>query len=132
MKKNLLSSLVLVALALLLLSCGGNNTQEFTQTQNEITATFSIAPASPTVMEPVTLLLSLTVAKGQAIVGAQVAYNLTMPGMTMPPNQLQAMDEGNGLYTADATFTMSGDWRAEVTVDYGGELTIFNFDFSVK
>ena len=122
MKKNLLSSLVLVALALLLLSCGGNNTQEFTQMQNEITATFSIAPAS----------LSLTVAKGQAIVGAQVAYNLTMPGMTMPPNQLQAMDEGNGLYTADATFTMSGDWRAEVTVDYGGELTIFNFDFSVK
>ena len=132
MKKNFLSSLVLVTLAFYLFGCSNNDTQEFTQTQNGITAAFSMAPASPVMMEPVMLSLELTDVNGQTIEGAQITYDLTMPGMTMPPNQPQASDEGNGLYNAEATFTMSGDWRAKAIVTYNGEMTTFTFDFSVK
>ena len=132
MGKDFLSSLVLVVLIFFLFGCGQAETQEFTQTQNGITADFSMSPASPTMMEPVTLSLSLTDINGQALEGEQVSYDLTMPGMTMPPNQLQASDHGQGLYLADATFTMSGNWRAEANVTYNGETTIISFDFSVK
>jgi hypothetical protein len=83
-------------------------------------------------MDPVTLSLTLTDPNGQAIEGAQVAYDLTMPGMAMPPNQPQASDKGNGLYETGTTFSMSGDWRAEATVAYNGKTTTFTFDFSIK
>ncbi len=83
-------------------------------------------------MKPVTLSLTLTDSKGNAIEGADVAYDLTMPGMTMPPNHPQATDKGKGLYQVDTTFTMSGDWHAEAAVTYKGVTTPFTFDFSVQ
>ena len=83
-------------------------------------------------MEPVTLSLSLTDLNGQAIESAQVAFDLTMPGMSMPPNQPQASDKGGGLYIAESTFTMSGDWRAQAAVILNGETTTFIFDFAIK
>jgi hypothetical protein len=132
MKKSLLSLLTLVALTFSLSGCGQTTTQDFTQTQNGITAVFSMTPNSPVMMKPVTLSLTLTDSKGNAIKGADVAYDLTMPGMTMPPNQPQATDKGKGVYQADATFTMSGDWHAEAAVTYKGVTTPFTFDFSVK
>ncbi len=133
MKKNTtLGLFVLIFVIFSLLGCAQKDTPAFTQTQDGITATFSISPASPVAMEPVTLSLSLTDANGQAIEGAQVAYDLTMPGMSMPPNQPQATDQGQGLYLADATLTMSGDWRAAAAVTYNGQTTTFNFDFPAK
>lgn len=131
-KEPFLSSLVWVALAFFLFGCVQTKTSEFTQTQNGITAVFSMSPDSPTMMEPVTLSLALTDTNGQVIEDAQVTYDLTMPGMTMPPNQPHASDEGNGLYKAGATFTMTGDWRAEATVDFSGETITYIFDFSIK
>jgi hypothetical protein len=132
MKKNILILLVLVAMAFYCSGCQQKEPQEFTQTQGGITATFTMKPASPGMMEPVRLSLSLTDASGQAIESAQVAYDLTMPGMSMPPNRPQASNEGNGLYVAETTFTMSGDWRAEATVTYNAETTTFTFDFLIK
>jgi hypothetical protein len=132
MKKYLFSLFVLAILIFPLSGCGQATTNEFTQTRGGITAVLSMTPDVPAMMEPVLLSLKLTDAKGKSIEGAQVAYDLTMPGMTMPPNQPQASDKGNGLYEEQTTFTMSGDWRAEVTVTYNGETTLFTFDFSVK
>jgi len=132
MKQNLFSALVWVTLAFFILGCSQTKTSEFTQTRNGITAIFSMLPDSPTMMEPVSLSLVLTDIDGQAIEGAQVTYNLFMPGMTMPPNQPQASDNGDGLYKASAIFTMAGDWRAEATVDSGGETMTFTFNFAIK
>lgn len=106
--------------------------QEFTQAHNGITAVFSMLPDSPAAMEPVTLSLKLADVSGKAIEGAQVAYNLTMPGMTMLPNQPQATSKEGGFYQADTAFTMSGNWRVEATVTYNGETSLFDFDFPVK
>ncbi|MCB2178284.1 FixH family protein [bacterium] len=131
MNKILCNLLILVTSSFFLFGCGQTPTQDFTQTQNGITANFSMSPASPKMMEPVALSLILTDGNGQKIEGAQVLYDLTMPSMKMPPNQPQAQDVGNGLYDAQATFTMAGDWRAEATVTYDGEKTTFAFDFSI-
>jgi hypothetical protein len=132
LKKNFLSSLIWVALGFSLFSCVQTKTSEYTQTQNGITAVFSMSPETPTMMESVTLSLALTDISGQVIEGAQVTYDLTMPGMTMPPNQPQASEKGNGFYKANTTFTMAGDWRAEIAVDYGGETITFTFNFTIK
>jgi hypothetical protein len=132
MKKIFLSLLALVILTFILTGCGQTAIPEFTQTQNSITAVFSMSPDLPAAMVPVTLSLKLTDASGKAIEGAQVAYDLTMPGMTMPPNQPQTTDKGRGVYQADAAFTMSGDWRVEAAVTYNSEIIPFTFDFSVK
>jgi hypothetical protein len=132
MKKKLLMLLALVALMFYASGCQGQEPQEFTQSQNGITAAFTMEPASPGVMEPVTLSLSLTDASSQAIESAQVAYDLTMPGMRMPPNQPQATYQGGGLYIAETTFSMSGDWRAQAAVTLNSGTTTFTFDFSIK
>jgi nitrogen fixation protein FixH len=133
MKQNTTLRLLVPIIAIFsLFGCGQKDFQTFTKTQDGITATFSISPASPVAMESVTLSLSLTDANGKVIEGAQVAYDLTMPGMTMPPNQPQVTAQGEGEFLADAILTMSGDWRAEVTVAYDGKTTTFSFDFSVK
>ena len=132
MKKIFLSPLALIILTFILAGCGQATIPEFTQTQNGITAVFSMSPDLPAAMEPVTLSLKLTDASRKAIEGAQVAYDLTMPGMTMPPNQPQATDKGGGVYQVNTAFSMSGDWRAKATITYNGETIPFTFDFSVK
>jgi hypothetical protein len=132
MKRITLRLIPLVIALLLLSGCTGETNQEFSQTQNEITAEFHMSPASPVAMEPVTFSLNLSDPSGQAIEGAQVSYDLTMPGMMMPPNQPTAAAEGGGLYTSNAIFTMSGAWKVEAIVTYEGGTTIFPFEFSVK
>lgn len=132
MKKFAARVLVGALLALALGSCQGNSSQSYTQNKDGIVALFQLAPSSPVMMEPVSLSLSLTGSGGEPIEEAQVSYDLTMPGMTMPPNKPQARDEGRGVYMADATFTMAGEWRAQAVVIYGGETTTFTFDFSVQ
>jgi nitrogen fixation protein FixH len=133
--RRLLLILLTMVLFLLVFACQYQRqhaAQEFTQAQNGITAVFSMSPDSPTAMESVTLLLKLTDVSGKAIESAQVAYDLTMPGMTMPPNQPQVTDKGGGVYQADTTFTMSGNWHVEAAVTYNGTTTPFTFDFSVQ
>jgi hypothetical protein len=132
MKKYIFSLFVLAILIFLLFGCGQATTNEFTQTRSGITAVFSMSPDAPATMEPVRLVLTLTDANDKAIDGSLVTYDLTMPGMSMPPNRPQATGKGKGLYEAQTIFTMSGDWRAEVTVTYKDEMIPFTFDFSVK
>jgi hypothetical protein len=132
MKKFAARVLVGALLALALGSCQGDSSQSYTQNKDGIVALFQLSPSSPVMMEPVSLSLSLTGSGGEPIEEAQVSYDLTMPGMTMPPNKPQARYEGRGVYMADATFTMAGEWRAQAVVIYGGETTTFTFDFSVQ
>ena len=124
--------IVVCMLTLFLAGCGKSTPKEFSQTNGGLTASLSIAPYPPVVMEPATLRLTLTDAAGQMIDGARIAYDLTMPGMAMPPNQPQASGQGDGRYHADAIFTMSGKWRVQATVTHNGKEAVFTFDFSVK
>jgi hypothetical protein len=124
--------ILMVFLPLLIISCGQKNKNTFSQIKGGINANFSISPASPTAMEPAVLSLTLKDQKGNPIKGADVQYNLTMPGMMMPSNQPQATEASGGQYHSDAIFTMSGDWQVEALVKYGSEQTNFTFNLPVK
>jgi hypothetical protein len=131
-KKIKFSLILLIFLAMFAASCGQKNTSDFSQTENGIQANLNISPSSPVAMEMTKMMLTLIDGKGQPIEGADVQYNLVMPGMMMAPNQPQASEESGGRYRADAMFTMAGDWRVEVSVQTDNRETTFNFDFPVK
>jgi hypothetical protein len=64
---------------------------------------------------------------------ASVRYDLTMPGMTMPPNQPQANEKDKGVYETKAIFTMAGNWRCRAEVEVPGSVSLeFAFDFDAK
>jgi hypothetical protein len=130
--KKIIETTTLAVFFIGLVGCAQTSAGESSQTQNGITAVFSMSPISPMMMEPTTLSLTLYNADGLTVEGAQVSIDLSMPAMAMPANQQQASDQGQGLYLAEAIFTMSGEWHAQVTVEQSGETTIFDFDFSVK
>jgi hypothetical protein len=64
---------------------------------------------------PATLTLTLRDAAGAGVAGATVRVegHMTHPGMT--PILTTAADRAGGLYHADVTFTMAGDWVLLVT-----------------
>lgn len=136
MNQNRGKSLALLVLALLLVvfirQSKEKTAAEATDTRDGVTAVFSTTPASPKAMEPVTASLTLTDANGRALEGATMTFDLTMPGMIMPPNQPEAVEKSPGLYSVDTTFTMSGNWRAAAIITRNDQTTLFNFDFRVK
>jgi hypothetical protein len=130
--KRVLSVLAVIVLGALLSSCGKSASKEFTQTSDGVTAVLDISPFPPQVMEPATLLLTLTGDPGQSLDNVPVLFDLSMPGMKMPANQPVPTSEGNGVYSCDAVFTMSGDWQIEIKVGQSGEIAVFDFDISIK
>lgn len=69
---------------------------------------------------------------GKPVKGAKIKASLNMKGMdhgTMPV----AVDEmGNGKYTGLANLSMDGKWVIDIDVDYKGEKTTIEKEFSVK
>ena len=130
--KNKRTRLFLLFLFVMLTACTQSNIGALTQTNNDITGTLNFDPDPVEVMTPVTLSLQLADSSGKAIDGAQVSYDLTMPAMPMAPNQPQASLQGNGVYIAETTFSMSGDWQAAVTIEKDGQTSTLTFDFKVK
>jgi nitrogen fixation protein FixH len=124
--------LIFIALILLLAACGGQPSSEPTQTANGITATLALAPDPPVPMGTTTLTLTLKDADGQPLTAADVALDLTMPAMAMPINRPTATETADGVYEAEAIFTMVGAWRIQVDVTYGGASATFTFDLKTK
>ena len=135
MKKIIVFALFVI-LMLSMLGCRSTGSQSsaetLTQLSGDMTATLSFNPDPPVMMSPVEMTLMLTDSAGEAVDGAQVSYDLTMPAMPMPPNQPEASGQGNGEYQTEATFTMGGEWQADVEVVVNGETVNFTFDFKVQ
>ena len=126
--------ILLTSIVLMLAGCSRSQPTgtPITKTDGEVTAVFSLSPAAPIVMNPTVLTLMLQDADGQPITGADVAFDLTMPGMAMPPNNAQAVDDGSGSYDAEVTFTMAGDWQIQADVTYPGSSAQFTFDLTIE
>ena len=135
MKKWAFLSLLAI-ISLFMAGCNGTSGQSaigtLTQTNGNLTAELSFSPDPPGMMSAVEMTLTLTDSSGSPVEGAMVSYDLTMPAMRMPANQPEATDQGNGVYLAEATLTMGGDWQAAATVTVNGETVNFTFDFKVK
>ena len=130
--KEKLYFLLVLSLTFSWVGCSRHSPGEFTQTSGSLVAIMSLDPYPPTSMTPALLSLTLTDKDGRPVENAQVSYDLTMPAMTMPPNQPVATSQGQGLYTGQAMFTMPGDWQVQAIVIYRGEKIIFTFDIQVK
>lgn len=122
-----------LALALVLAGCGdATPNTERSRTMDGLTAVLAVEPASPRAMQPVVLELTLRGERGEAVEGAGVQFDLTMPGMTMPKDSLAAVADGLSAYRAQTLFSMSGDWRIEARVTSPRGTTAFSYDIKVK
>ena len=126
--------ILLASATLLLFGCSQPKATQtpITQTNGGVTAVLTLSPSAPTVMAPAALTLTLQDNSGQPITGASVAFDLTMPGMAMPPNNAQASSDGSGAYVAEVTFTMAGDWQIQADVTYPGGNVVLLFDLTIE
>jgi hypothetical protein len=129
---NTLRLLLLALFILPLIGCRQTAPGEFSRTYAGLTADLTIDPNPPIAMEPALFLLVLSDKEGDPVEGVQISYDLTMPAMTMPPNQPQASDDGDGVYRTEAIFTMSGSWEVRAIVIYNSEEITFTYNILVK
>jgi hypothetical protein len=92
-----------------------------TQKVGDLNVTVALSPYPPVGFQPGTFDVTLTDQAGKPVTDATVTLDLTMPGMYMPPNALQAQSAESGVYHADGRFTMRGLWRIEVIIERGGQ-----------
>ena len=70
---------------------------------------------------------------GEMIKDAELALDLTMPFMPMPPNNPKALWQDNA-YRGTAIFTMAGAWQVNVEVNHsesGTEKIIFDIEMVI-
>jgi hypothetical protein len=131
-----IGSLVLTVLVSLALSACGASVSPTpyaeTRAAGSLSAMLHILPYPPVPMEETELELTLRDATGLALSGASVHFDLTMPGMEMPPNHPEATEAGDGLYLAQAIFTMAGEWQILVEVSRPGGSEEFVFPLRTK
>jgi hypothetical protein len=110
-----------------------DNPLVFEQSSHEFTAQLTIPQNPVPVMQETLLTLVLHDAEERPVHNASVRYDLTMPGMTMPPNHPQANEKENGVYETNAIFTMAGNWRCRAEVEASDSISLeFTFDFEAK
>jgi nitrogen fixation protein FixH len=125
--------LMLAVLSLIAAACTGSPADSARlQMQGGVSASLTLRPDPPSVMQSAELELSLHDAKGEPVTGAQVQFDLTMPAMEMPENRVDAVEAEAGSYVAKTLFTMSGEWQIEASVLSAGESTSFIFNVSLK
>ena len=116
---------------LTLTGCSVNSSNALTSQNNGISATLSLEPSSPVAMENTTFTVKL-MKDNQPVKGAEVFLNLTMPGMKMPQNRINALENEPGSYSGNTLLTMAGDWHLQANVAYNKEDYIFDFDFKAR
>lgn len=131
MKKQFCAFLLAIAVTLIgggALSASG----ALSQSKGGLTAVLDISPQPLFVMEPVSLLLTLSDDSGHPVTGAEITYDLTMPEMPMPLNRPAASEKAQGQYLSRAIFTMAGKWHINITVNINGKKSVFIFTTSVN
>ena len=139
MVKRVFLLAALLILCLIAAGCGKSKDKSagkplvLEQANNGYTAQLTLSKDPVPVMKETDLTLTLRDAAGQPVASPAVTFDLTMPGMTMPPNKPEATQKDNNVYEAKAIFTMAGDWRclAAVQLPDGSSLE-FTFDFAAK
>ena len=133
MRNIRLGFLLIVSLTLstlLLPGCaqgGKSPSQSIVATAENLSAQFSVVPDPPIPMREAVLELTLHDTAGRPVEDAIISMELTMPAMRMPLNQPSVEYKGSGVYSANALFTMAGEWQVRVEVDASGQVHEFVF-----
>jgi hypothetical protein len=92
-----------------------------TQKVGNLNVTLALSPYPPASFQNGNFDITLIDDKGQPITNAKITFDLTMPGMWMPPSKPEAQNIGNGKYHATAFWTMRSLWRIEAIITRGNE-----------
>lgn len=106
---------LLLAGALFLAGCAGSNAQAEPATPRQATIDLVTNP-DPARVGNVELRFTVTDSQGQPLTAADFdvfADHTDMSGMTMHG---KATEQGNGLYSITANFSMAGNWKLSVGV----------------
>ena len=98
------------------------------QQVGNLKVSIALSPYPPVGFQKSGFDVTLTDEQGQPITDATISLDLTMPGMWMPPNKLEAQHTGTGRYHTTGMFTMRDQWRIEVVIQRGGEKQSAFFD----
>jgi len=96
----------------------------------DLTVQPTLSPMPPT--KESTLEATITDARGKPVTKANVVFDLSMPGMTMGEQRVKARSQGDGRYTAQGNFSMSGTWSIQVRVVHGGKRKLAEFTVEAK
>jgi hypothetical protein len=122
-----------LSLALIAVGCAQQATTEsLTQAVGSLRATLELRPWPPRPMEKVTLELTLRDSDDHPIESAEVSFDLSMPGCTMPHDFPRIIEQGQGVYQAQTLLTMSGAWRLDADVVVDGTSETLTFFFATK
>jgi hypothetical protein len=108
----------------------GTKLPDNTASQNleNLNVALALSPYPPVGFEQTNFDITLMDEKGQPVTDALITLDLTMPGMWMPPNALDAKHTEQGIYQTPGRFTMRGLWRIEVIVQRDGKKLSAFFD----
>ena len=122
-----------VALALALLLAGGCRRAETTDQAPDVQLTLSPDPDT-LVVGPLRLDVTLRDASGAPIDGAtDVSLRGDMSHAGMEPVLATSAGQGNGIYRADFTWTMAGDWIVTVEATLpDGRLKVTQFEYAIQ
>lgn len=81
-------------------------------------------------MKPVKFILKLS-KQDKPLEKATVSFDLTMPSMYMPKNEVKLKESSKGTYEGEAMFTMSGDWRINTSIMKDNKKEMLYFDVKV-
>lgn len=101
------------------------------QKVGDMVVVFTVSPYPATMRQPTEFSVTLKDASGKAINDANIALDLTMPEMWMPPNKPALNFVADGKYSATGQFTMRGWWRVEVIITRGGQTQSAFFDLGL-
>lgn len=90
-----------------------------------------LVPEKPRPMEEATFAVRVQTRMGEAVTGAAVEVDLSMPSHRMGENRVRARETEAGIYTGRGQFTMPGTWQVEVRVEKGSHRQVEQFRFQV-
>lgn len=124
--------MVLVTLVLSAAGCQRASQQQGGDEAPDVAIALTLAP-DPAVVGRAQLTVTLADQANQAIDGATVRLKGDMSHAGMQPVLADAGGDGGGVYTADLTWTMAGDWFVTVTADLpDGRTAVRRFDLTVQ
>jgi YtkA-like len=129
---SLLRALALLAISLLTSGCEERETARMVQTTGSVSAALDVSPGRPAPMREVELRLALSNSGQDPITGAAVVFDATMPGMEMPENRFEGVEESGGIYRGRTVLTMAGAWRLRVEVVSRDTRRDFIFDLATR
>ena len=126
-----LAGLALVATA----ACGGaaaGDAAVLERSASGMTGRLTVSPQPAAAMKPLRFSVALTDAAGRPAAGRSVAFDLSMPAMTMAPNRPPVSEVSIGVYEATSMLFMPGEWRLMVEIDAPDHSTELPFTFSAE